>query len=180
MATEHPKLPIICDFASLDHKIVGIFQRFVALFAVLFWLTSCAETQLAVHTAKTLDPTESRPEGTYKVGKPYQIAGTWYYPNEDFTYSESGIASWYGPGFNGNRTANGEIYDENFLTGAHRTLPMPSIVQVTNLENGRSIKVRINDRGWNRYRCLRVDVFHGGIADRADASRRDNWRGSAT
>ena len=85
--------------------------------------------------------------GVYKVGRPYQIAGTWYYPKEDPDYRETGIASWYGPGFNGKRTANGEVYDQNALTAAHRTLPMPSIVQVTNLENGRAIKVRINDRG---------------------------------
>jgi len=147
MATEPLRLPIICDLIGSDHKIVGISLRFIALFAALFWLASCAETQLAVHTAKTLDPPEARPQGTYKVGKPYQIAGTWYYPAEDLLYLESGIASWYGPGFNGKRTANGEVYDENQLTGAHRTLPMPSIVRVTNLQNGRSIKLRINDRG---------------------------------
>ncbi len=92
-------------------------------------------------------PKPARPGGEFKIGTPYQIAGTWYYPREDYTYRETGIASWYGPGFNGKVTANGEIYDQNDLTAAHRTLPMPSIVQVTNLDNGRSIKVRINDRG---------------------------------
>lgn len=84
---------------------------------------------------------------TYKVGNPYQVAGLWYYPAEDFGYREEGLASWYGPGFNGKRTANGEIYDMNALTAAHKTLPIPSVVQVTNLENGRTIKLRINDRG---------------------------------
>ncbi|HXQ50186.1 MAG TPA: septal ring lytic transglycosylase RlpA family protein [Stellaceae bacterium] len=85
--------------------------------------------------------------GLYKVGNPYQIAGVWYYPAEDLAYDETGIASWYGEDFHGKYTANGEVFDLNALTAAHRTLPMPSIVQVTNLENGRSLKVRVNDRG---------------------------------
>ncbi len=85
--------------------------------------------------------------GDYKVGQPYQIGGVWYYPSVDYGYRETGIASWYGPGFDGKRTANGEIYDQNAMTAAHRTLPMPSLVRVTNLENGRTLKVRINDRG---------------------------------
>ncbi|MBI1207341.1 MAG: septal ring lytic transglycosylase RlpA family protein [Azospirillum sp.] len=85
--------------------------------------------------------------GIYKVGKPYQIGGVWYYPAEDYYYDETGVASWYGPGFNRQRTANGEIYDQGELTAAHRTLPMPCLVRVTNLENGRSLVVRINDRG---------------------------------
>jgi peptidoglycan lytic transglycosylase len=85
--------------------------------------------------------------GLYKVGQPYQIEGTWYYPAEDFSYDETGIASWYGADFHGKNTANGEVFDFNELTGAHRTLPMPSVVQVTNLDNGRSIKLRVNDRG---------------------------------
>ena len=83
----------------------------------------------------------------YKVGNPYEVAGVWYYPSEDYGYRETGLASWYGPGFHGKRTANGEVYDMNAMTAAHKTLPMPSVVRVTNLENGRQIKVRINDRG---------------------------------
>jgi rare lipoprotein A len=85
--------------------------------------------------------------GVYKIGKPYQIAGTWYYPAVDYDYTETGIASWYGPDFHGKDTANGEAYDMNQLTAAHRTLPMPSMVRVTNLENGRQIALRVNDRG---------------------------------
>ncbi len=85
--------------------------------------------------------------GIYKIGKPYQIAGRWYYPKEDYNYSETGIASWYGEDFNGKRTANGERYNMNTLTAAHRTLPLPCIVKVTNLQNGRSVVVRVNDRG---------------------------------
>ncbi len=85
--------------------------------------------------------------GAYKVGRPYQIRNAWYYPKADYSYNETGIASWYGPGFHGKPTANGEAFDQNALTAAHRTLPMPSMVRVTNLDNGRSLKVRINDRG---------------------------------
>ena len=85
--------------------------------------------------------------GVYKVGNPYQIMGKWYYPKEDYHYSEVGIASWYGDDFHAKKTANGEKYDMNTLTAAHRTLPLPSIVRVTNLENGRSLVLRVNDRG---------------------------------
>lgn len=85
--------------------------------------------------------------GTYKIGNPYLIDGVSYYPHEDYSYSEIGMASWYGPDFNGGKTSNGEIFDETKFTAAHRTLPMPSLVKVTNLENGISINVKINDRG---------------------------------
>lgn len=82
-----------------------------------------------------------------KIGKPYQINGVWYYPEDDRSYDKTGIASWYGPGFHGKYTANGEVYDQDDLTAAHKTLPMPSFVEVTNLENGRKMILRINDRG---------------------------------
>lgn len=85
--------------------------------------------------------------GTYKVGQPYKIDGVTYTPQETFTLSETGTASWYGPGFHGKSTANGERYDQADRTAAHRTLQMPAIVRVTNLENGRSTVVRVNDRG---------------------------------
>jgi len=83
----------------------------------------------------------------YKVGDPYNIAGVWYYPERDLTYDETGIGSWYGDEFAGRLTANGEIFDPNKVTAAHKTLPMPSVVRVTNLDNGKSLVVRINDRG---------------------------------
>jgi rare lipoprotein A len=85
--------------------------------------------------------------GAFKVGQPYQAGGVTFYPKEDYSYDETGIASWYGPDFHGKRTANGETYDQDELTAAHPTLPMPSLVRVTNLDNGRSVVVRINDRG---------------------------------
>ncbi len=92
-------------------------------------------------------PTPSGKGGIYKVGNPYVIGGVTYVPREDPNYSETGIASWYGPQFHGERTANGEIFDMELVSAAHRTLPMPSLVKVTNLENGRSMVVRLNDRG---------------------------------
>lgn len=109
-------------------------------------LSGCVEAQLVGHAAKQATRGSGQ-ASAYKIGEPYQVNGVWYYPKADFNYQQTGIASWYGPGFHGKRTANGERYDQNALTAAHRTLPMPSMVRVTNLENGRSIKVRINDRG---------------------------------
>lgn len=85
--------------------------------------------------------------GTYKLGAPYKIGGRWYVPREDAGYDETGVASWYGDDFHGRRTANGEIYDMNALTAAHTTLPLPSYAYVTNLDNGRTVLVRVNDRG---------------------------------
>jgi rare lipoprotein A len=111
-------------------------------------LSGCAQTSrppVKVGTA----PADSagRGKGGYKVGNPYQIDGAWYYPAEDLSYEETGIASWYGEQFHAKDTANGEVFDLNALTAAHRTLPMPSIVQVTNLDNGRVLQLRVNDRG---------------------------------
>lgn len=82
-----------------------------------------------------------------KVGSPYQIDGTWYIPAHEPDYDEIGTASWYGADFHGRTTASGEIFDMTVATGAHPTLPIPSLVEVTNLDNGNSIIVRINDRG---------------------------------
>ena len=144
------------------------------LAAGTFWLSGCAETQLAVHTAKEIKeqarerereaPPAPATRGGYKVGKPYQIQGTWYYPRVQYDYEETGIASWYGPGFHGKLTANSETYDQDALTAAHRTLPMPSMVRVTNLENGRSLKLRINDRGpFARGRIIDVSRRAAGL-----------------
>jgi rare lipoprotein A len=82
-----------------------------------------------------------------RVGPPYQANGVWYVPTPEPGYSETGTASWYGPNFHGQRAANGEVFDETALTAAHPTLPLSSLVQVTNLENGREVIVRITDRG---------------------------------
>src|SRR6201999_2153765 len=85
--------------------------------------------------------------GTYRVGKPYTVAGRMYVPEEDVNYREEGLASWYGDDFHGRLTANGEVFDMGSLTAAHPTLPMPCYARVTNLSNGRSLIVRVNDRG---------------------------------
>src|SRR5437016_2373438 len=82
----------------------------------------------------------------YRV-EPYQVKGVWYTPRADYSYDETGLASWYGPGFDQQLTADNEIYDMNQLSAAHKTLPLPSVVQVTNLQNGRSLRLRVNDRG---------------------------------
>lgn len=85
--------------------------------------------------------------GTLKIGTPYDIDGRTYVPNHDPDYIEEGMASWYGPGFHGRSTANGERFDQHAMTAAHRTLPMPSMVRVTNLENGKTVELKVNDRG---------------------------------
>src|SRR6202161_57460 len=85
--------------------------------------------------------------GTYRVGKPYTVAGQVYVPEEDTSYREEGLASWYGDDFHGRLTANGEVFDMASLTAAHPTLPMPCYARVTNLSNGKSLIVRVNDRG---------------------------------
>src|SRR5580698_5427141 len=85
--------------------------------------------------------------GVYKTGGPYVVGGQTYYPQEDPHYRAEGLASWYGDDFHGRYTANGEVFDIEGITAAHPTLPMPSYVRVTNLANGRSIIVRVNDRG---------------------------------
>ncbi len=85
--------------------------------------------------------------GGYRIGKPYSINGRTYVPNENPSYRAEGVASWYGPDFHGRLTANGELYDMHAISAAHTTMPLPSYARVTNLENGRSIIVRVNDRG---------------------------------
>ncbi len=110
-------------------------------------MAGCAETELLATLGKEVQRDDSDGGGSYKVGDPYQINGQWYYPDEDLYYDEVGVASWYGEPFHGRRTANGEVYDMNLLTAAHKTLPMPVYVRVTNLVNGRSLVLKVNDRG---------------------------------
>jgi len=95
-----------------------------------------------------------------KLGQSYSVDGEWYVPRNQPDYVEEGMASWYGPGFHGGKTANGEEYDSGDMTAAHRTLPLPSVVKVTMLENGKSAYVRINDRG---------PFAHGRIIDLSKA-----------
>jgi len=124
-------------FTSLKSQIILL---------ISFFLVGCSETTFLVNSAKRIGTWGDEP--IYKIGTPYKINGKWYYPAVDYDYEEIGIASWYGPGFHGKKTANGEIFDQNKVSAAHRTLPMPSVVRVTNLDNGKVLpKVRINDRG---------------------------------
>ena len=110
--------------------------------------------------------------GQYLVGHPYTIAGKTYYPAENPRYSAVGMASWYGDAFHGRRTANGEIYDMRSLTAAHPTMPLPSYARVTNLSNGFSVIVRVNDRG--PYHGGRVMDVSSRVADVLD------FKGSGT
>ncbi len=116
-------------------------------------LTGCAAGKLAsnspTYSPRVVADGETVPKGggSYHVGQPYTVNGKTYYPSENPSYREEGIASWYGPDFHGRLTANGEIFDMHSITAAHPTMPIPSYARVTNTENGRSIIVRVNDRG---------------------------------
>lgn len=111
------------------------------------WLILCVFVLLGACTTVPQRGSSAGGSPHYKVGNPYKVAGRWYHPKEDPNYNRVGTASWYGQQFQGRLTANGEIFDMNLLSAAHTTLPLPSIVEVTNLENGRSVTVRLNDRG---------------------------------
>jgi rare lipoprotein A (peptidoglycan hydrolase) len=95
----------------------------------------------------SIRPGAGHTTSSYKIGKPYRIGGVWYVPREDPNYDRTGMGSWYGADFHGRKTANGETYDMNALTAAHPTLPLPSYVDVTNVTNGKTVRVRVNDRG---------------------------------
>lgn len=121
--------------------------RVLTVLLASVFIYGCSSNKIDLSKNYTQQAAFGKGGGTYKIGNPYKIAGKTYYPEEDYGYSETGIASWYGKDFHAKKTANGELYDMNTLTAAHRTLPLPSIVKVTNLENGRSLILRVNDRG---------------------------------
>ena len=122
--------------------------RFCLILVLLAALTACGSRHHGPAVAQ---------RGFYKVGNPYTIDGVTYVPTEEFRHTETGVASWYGPGFHGKSTANGEVYDQSDHTAAHRTLQMPCVLRVTNLDNGQSTIVRVNDRGpYARSRILDV------------------------
>lgn len=114
----------------------------------MFLLSGCSELMVASHLWKKANPVECKAVGDDKIGNPYLVDGTRYEPmSSSVGYSEKGIASWYGSDFHGGPTANGECYNMYAFTAAHRTLPLPTIVRVTNLENNKSVVVKVNDRG---------------------------------
>src|SRR5450631_1218226 len=141
-----------------SHRVLLIARRAAAVAACLV-LANCASSG---KFASRVDPrygVSSSPRvvafgepvprggGTDRVGKPYTVGGRIYVPEEDTNYREEGMASWYGDDFHGRLTANGEVFDMASLTAAHPTLPMPCYARVTNLSNGKSLIVRVNDRG---------------------------------
>ena len=134
--------------------------RHLRLTLLLLLLAGCSTAELTVdlikkskkraeqvEIAKAVEEGAITANPVYKIGNPYQVGGVWYYPERDLAYDETGIGSWYGDEFAGRLTANGEIFDPDLVTAAHKTLPMPNVVRVTNLDNGKSLVVRINDRG---------------------------------
>ena len=132
---------------------VRILQQIVLLLLAAFLCTACnGGVKRHKSTYKILskdDPGNIHYQGHYKIGKKYKIKNKTYKPREVTRYSKVGVASWYGSryGFHGKKTANGDVYNKNLLTAAHRTLQLPSLVKVKNLENGKSIIVLVNDRG---------------------------------
>lgn len=130
--------------------------RFASLAAIALLLAACSgksmiDPRLGVAASpKIVDEGQPVPKGggREQVGKPYQVAGKTYHPDGDPTgYSAEGLASWYGSAFHGRQTANGEIFDMESISAAHPTMPLPSYARVTNINNGKSIVVRVNDRG---------------------------------
>jgi len=131
-------------------KIQNRFNYSMLVIAFVLAVTSCVDRSYIIKSGGYRSQRNTISEarmGNYKVGKPYEVFGIMYYPQEDYEYNEVGVSSWYGKDFHAKKTANGEKYDMNSLTAAHKTLPLPSIVRVTNLENGRSLILRVNDRG---------------------------------
>src|SRR6516164_10844967 len=133
----------------------GWFAPVLAWAALCFSLANCAnnnhiDPRYGVDpSARLVEPGVSIPKGggVYRVGSPYIVAGRVYVPQDKPHYRADGVASWYGSDFHGRSTANGENFDAEAITAAHPTLPLPSYVRVTNLSNGRSLIVRVNDRG---------------------------------
>jgi rare lipoprotein A len=132
-------------------------------------LTSRIDPKYGVAASpRVVEPGQPVPKGggTYRVGKPYMVAGRMYVPEENRRYRSEGLASWYGQDFHGRLTANGEIFDMESISAAHPTLPMPSYVRVTNLANRRSVVVRVNDRGpYHANREIDVSVRAAQLLD---------------
>lgn len=127
-------------------SITQIFSKIV-LFFMLFSLASCGNSYYRKLSKD--DPRNLHYKGHYKIGNEYSVKGKTYKPEQVTRYNKVGVASWYGSrdGFHGKKTANGDTYNKHLLTAAHKTLPLPSLVKVTNLHNNKSLIVMVNDRG---------------------------------
>ncbi|MEO1016767.1 MAG: septal ring lytic transglycosylase RlpA family protein, partial [Pseudomonadota bacterium] len=126
---------------SRDRRLLGT----LASLSMLVLLAACAGTPQPNQQTAATPPKGGI--GHYKLGSPYKVDGRWYTPRYERVYRQEGIASWYGEPFHGRLTANGEVFDRHSISAAHPTLPLPSVVKVTNLENGRWLELRVNDRG---------------------------------
>ena len=133
-----------------EQKPISGFRKVWAV-TLLMAVAACASSVPAGVPSGRYPDNDELPKGDQgvkrKIGNPYKVAGNWYYPKEDPSYDEIGVASWYGKDFHGKKTANGEYFNMNALTAAHKTLPLPTFVKVTNISNGRSLVLRVNDRG---------------------------------
>lgn len=161
------------------HHLSGRAVRIACLVGVGAALAACSSTEQLAPKFSEAEYGKSSPRvvsgnkkvpdggGRYMVGKPYRVAGKTYVPQDDPEgYTATGTASWYGANFHGRKTANGEVYDMGDLTAAHPTLPLPSYVRVTNLGNGRSVIVRVNDRGpFSSNRVLDVSSATASMLD---------------
>lgn len=129
-------------------------KRFLVTIGLFAMVSACTNT----HTQDFNGFTEfGNYKGHYKIGEPYRVEGVTYIPKYEPSYDHTGLASWYGPSFHGKKTANGDKFSQYALTAAHPTLPLPSLVRVTNLDNGKTLVVMVNDRGpFSKTRILDV------------------------
>ena len=154
------------------------------LILVIPFITSCSNTRILVEGTKKIISKDEKNDlsasklnstkftkGHYKIGRPYIVDNIEYYPKLVSFYNKEGIASWYGPKFDKKLTANGEIFDQNYISAAHKTLPLPSIVKVINLENNKELFIRVNDRGpfvnnriidLSKEAAIKLNIFNKG------------------
>ena len=156
--TSYPFMTMQARHSTRNWRPSSLTKTCVSMIGLCLFLSGCGAAELAINLAQKSQRQQEKAESIanppsvqsaprYKVGDPYQVAGVWYYPERNLKYDETGVGSWYGDEFAGRLTANGEIFDPNKVSAAHKTLPMPSVVRVTNLDNGKSLVVRVNDRG---------------------------------
>lgn len=126
-----------------------LFMRLIFLISACFVMSGC---QTGNQTPVT---------GLCRSCKPYYVRGSWHHPQKFYEYSEEGLASWYGPRFHDKKKASCERFDQHSMNAAHRTLPLPTIVRVTNLENGKSVVVLVDDRGPYTYAGRIIDLSMG-------------------